>query len=637
MKKMIGRGLTSIAMLLTAAVVIMVAGCSREEIGAVTPVQEKITVSVAMPDGATMRIAYDDERVGSAEKDALTWQEGDTIAVVGMKENRVKGIEMFCLTSGAGTTAARFTGNAIPNATSYHIYYPGKKVKIANDGTATLEMQRQQQTVNGSTEHLRDCFFLQKRDLADLDTPFSFELGNAVIKFQLTDLPVETGSLKKMVWGVEAREQGTRMNVQLLEFAPDAVTINETNRTVTAYLAFMPSQVQQVRAGGKFQVCLIGDRSYMTEVTSPAGKSYEAGKRYCAGLSEWTPTAAMSFTIETSYANRKYYLYFSDNFPASMMIDWGDGCYASAVMGMDGDEAESMHAYAHPGIYTVSLISAQPDASLPQLPKMRLNANNNLYWGLRYIRFDTPLLHINTTDFSSFFSHLSTIQSIPETLFVNNAQATDFSGCFDGCTALTALPSGLFSGCTNLQSIPANLFAACVNVENFAYCFHGCTALTAIPEGLFDTNGKASNFPDCFNGCTALTAIPEGLFDANSKATNFSNCFNGCTALTTVPEGLFDKNSNAVWFGSCFKDCTSLVMNKNIFSKEGKVDRFKDMRVSFSSCFYNAGYNTTRSYPPELWKYEKGSGYWFFYDCFTDANIYTDGSYNPSQWGVPKP
>lgn len=199
MKKMIGRGLTSIAMLLTAAVVIMVAGCSREEIGAVTPVQEKITVSVAMPDGATMRIAYDDERVGSAEKDALTWQEGDTIAVVGMKENRVKGIEMFCLTSGAGTTAARFTGNAIPNATSYHIYYPGKKVKIANDGTATLEMQRQQQTVNGSTEHLRDCFFLQKRDLADLDTPFSFELGNAVIKFQLTDLPVETGSLKKMV------------------------------------------------------------------------------------------------------------------------------------------------------------------------------------------------------------------------------------------------------------------------------------------------------------------------------------------------------------------------------------------------------------------------------------------------------
>ena len=216
------------------------------------------------------------------------------------------------------------------------------------------------------------------------------------------------------------------------------------------------------------------------------------------------------------------------------------------------------------------------------------------------------------------FSGCTSLTSIPENLFANCPNVTDFSECFGGCSGLTSIPENLFANCPNdfghcfkycsgLTSIPENLFANCPNVTDFEYCFYQCSGLTNIPENLFASNTAATNFEycfglcknlasipsklfinntavtdfkNCFRGCPGLTSIPENLFTNNTAVTDFGYCFSNCTGLTSIPDSLFANCTNITSFASCFSGCTSLTnIPANLFTNNTKVD-------SFSSCFY---------------------------------------------------
>ena len=157
----------------------------------------------------------------------------------------------------------------------------------------------------------------------------------------------------------------------------------------------------------------------------------------------------------------------------------------------------------------------------------------------------------DVTDLSyAFFD--CTVTSIPENLFANCPKATDFSGTFNGCTALIEIPEQLFAnnpevtsfydtffGCRALISIPENLFAKNPNVTDFTYTFALCKSLKYIQKNLFANNPKVTIFQRTFWKCSALKSIPENLFANNPKVTTFQGTFSACDALAAIPENLF--------------------------------------------------------------------------------------------------
>ena len=191
---------------------------------------------------------------------------------------------------------------------------------------------------------------------------------------------------------------------------------------------------------------------------------------------------------------------------------------------------------------------------------------------------------VTSTKISKFDGCID-LRSIPENLFKNNVNVTDFSRMFYACSRLTSIPenlfknninatnfSGTFYGCDRLTSIPENLFKNNVNATDFSYTFEDCYGLTSIPENLFKNNVKVTNFNYTFTDCRGLTSIPENLFKYNINVTDFERTFYHNRSLTSIPENLFKYNVNVTSFSSTFQDNRSLTsIPENLFKYNTKV------------------------------------------------------------------
>ena len=219
-----------------------------------------------------------------------------------------------------------------------------------------------------------------------------------------------------------------------------------------------------------------------------------------------------------------------------------------------------------------------------------------------------------TSKVMSKFEQNNSIVSIPEGLFKNNVNVTEFREVFAGSTGLTSIPEGLFknnvnvtefratfSGCTGLTSIPEGLFKNNVNTTSFEYTFYGCTGLTSIPEGLFKNNVNVTRFGSVFSECKGLTSIPEGLFKNNVKVTTFWGTFGGCTGLTSIPEGLFKNNVKVTTFWGTFYDCTGLTSIPETIVEFAKKVKEKGGNVSgmFRHCTSASNYTSIPEYIQE--------------------------------------
>ena len=199
---------------------------------------------------------------------------------------------------------------------------------------------------------------------------------------------------------------------------------------------------------------------------------------------------------------------------------------------------------------------------------------------------------------------------IPEWLFDKKVRSTVMS-TFKYCTDLTSIPEGLFKNnvnatnfeyafyyCRNLTSIPEGLFKNNINATNFERAFGDCEGLTSIPEGIFKNNVNVTNFAGTFAVCKGLTSIPEGIFKNNVNATNFEYAFYYCRNLTSIPEELFKYNTNANNFYWTFSDCSSLtnIPEKIIEAAKEFGTRGGNVSEMFKHCTSASNYGTIPSY-----------------------------------------
>ena len=117
-----------------------------------------------------------------------------------------------------------------------------------------------------------------------------------------------------------------------------------------------------------------------------------------------------------------------------------------------------------------------------------------------------------------------------------------------------------FTECERITSIPENLFKNNVNVTDFKGTFSECRGLTSIPENLFKNNANVIRFVTTFSYCSNLTSIPENLFKHNVNVTDFYSTFERCRELLYIPNTIIEhakrvkeKGGNV---GDMFKDCT---------------------------------------------------------------------------------
>ena len=241
--------------------------------------QEKVIISVGMPqDDDDSRVAYDDA------KQALTWQEGDTLIVRGLSaEGWEQGYEKLGLVSGAGTKQAKFAG-ILPVA----VYY---EVEVMRKQTTLDGRYIQIQAGDGSTAHLDGALILcSSKDVHLSETDLTsgniaLELQSSILRVNVKKLPEGMKAPKTLVWTtVNRKGQVCSQSLGLRNIQPQGGGF-------TAYVVFDP---QVMELGNNRQTAIQvsdGSQIYYCETTSVTGKLYEAGKRYTLdtnAMTEWT-------------------------------------------------------------------------------------------------------------------------------------------------------------------------------------------------------------------------------------------------------------------------------------------------------------------------------------------------------------
>lgn len=513
------------------------AGCNNNEMPDTGNNPEKqngkMTIHVAAGQEAPgTRVAYDDSKVDAGQSNVLTWQTDDKLTVVRMNAGTYMDHKDDYLYKGKdGDTAGSFEGTEITaEGDNWAVYYPNTVTVSTKDGTPTLRMTGQAQAADNSTAHLKNYMLLAATNLPNLNDGFSLEMKSSIMKFVLVDVPEKVGKLKRLKWTVETATGSTR-NITL-DFAKGAVDFGNGNSTLTAYLAFMPQEME-VKAGGKFSVMLTGDKSYQTEITMADAKTYEAGKRYTAemGSAGWQQgVATMKLTVTVQNDNKGFNIPFptNDKTPAKIIVDWGDGNTSEIASGTSLSTCNDFnHNYSRGGTYQITITSEQADETLRQIPYFNFYYNRRIDQNFnKIISVDTPLLNTGS-NFNSCFYFCMNLKSIPQGLFDNNTQGvTSFESCFENCIALQSIPEGLFDQHTEVTS--------------FEKCFYQCNNLV-LNEKIFSIDGsptrfagKNMNFENCFYGVgsglpSGTTGIAPDLwnYDQGGATWKTSSCFFG--------------------------------------------------------------------------------------------------------------
>ena len=228
----------------------------------------------------------------------------------------------------------------------------------------------------------------------------------------------------------------------------------------------------------------------------------------------------------------------------NFQVDWGDGTTETGITNSNISE-KSKHQYQNAGIYDIKIkgkyeslettYDAKETANYDKLKKVKQWGTTGLkYVGLYYCSNLNEIVSPTENSFSNLIGirlAYTSIQSIPEDLFANCPNVTNFY-----CA---------FKECRSLESIPANLFANCPNVTNFYCAFEECRSLESIPANLFANCPNVTNFESTFGNCKNITSIPEKLFDNCKKVESFKGTFWGCYRLTGNAPELWKRGTNS--------------------------------------------------------------------------------------------
>jgi len=323
-------------------------------------------------------------------------------------------------------------------------------------------------------------------------------------------------------------------------------------------------------------------------------------------------------------------------------IDWGDGNVDRDLTGgsqhhfwggLDNVADAPWHKYDEPGEYTITITGNYPEG---------IKFYNGMGVGeSRLTKVLTPLPEV-TADYGVryTFQYCRNLESIPEDLYKNNPDETDFYSAFHSCNKLKNIPEGLFANnisavnfggafqsCTSLKSIPVGLFANNTEATNFDGTFSHCSDLESIDGDLFASNGEAINFNGTFAFCTNLEEIPYNIFANNPKAESFRAVFRGAE-IKSIPAGLFDNNLIATDFWGAFYQCYELItVPQNLFANTPNTPE-----LNFDLLFCIANSKITSSLP-ELWiTHDLCTTH---HQAFADITNAPNWASVPTSWGNP--
>ena len=550
-------------LLLFALLALIVANCTLDD-PAVPMENEGKVVTVSVNLSPETRVLYDDSQVGSTAG-ALSWQTGDQLMLIGFNDSDVYQGQRTFTYSGSGNSFT-FTGTLPAGATKYKGFYPASGVQLDANGDPVLVNGNppipgstfwvQTQSGTGSVTHLSDKLLLSDTDANALTTPFNMQAVSSILKFNLSGIPNDLGTLTKLIWKVETTTGlFTSMTLGITGVSSGATSL-------MAYIAF-DHTVMTIASNGKFSIQLIGNtKSYEWSTNSSAtGKTYDAGKRYTATVSGGWTTAQSKFQYKIGLSagtNYKILQKTATASPANLTIDWGDNTPTTSIpKGTTLTTTVSSHPYASKGDYIITIYSDEVDPTKIQIPQIVFISTSS---GKYLKEVLTPFPNMGVTDFTSWFKKCPDLTSIPMGLFQNNPGATNFYECFASCGKLASIPLGLF------YNNP--------NATNFSNCFANCILLTTMPDRMFRHSPNAVNFSRCFYGCVRLTLVPtmfpnptiEPNFFANRGEVNWTQCFDSvgkdlATGTGTAPE-IWKFNYDSVISTDCFKNASKL-SNRN--------------------------------------------------------------------------
>ena len=250
---------------------ILVAGCTLEPIPESIVEQEENIVTTNVAISPETRVTY----TGGTGNNVLSWESGDQLRLAGYDGTTYKGSEVFSHT-GPGN---KFTGTPVGGATTYQAYYPGNIITLdANGNVNPLGVDFWQQTQNGdgTTGHLKNKLLLFDETPNAIGEGFALNLKSSILKLSLSGIPAAVGTLNKLIYTVEIASgvfKSVELNVTNVTFSSDKTTL-------TAYIAFDPTVVTGIIAGGTVIITLSGAKSYKWSTQVINAKTYIAGKCY---------------------------------------------------------------------------------------------------------------------------------------------------------------------------------------------------------------------------------------------------------------------------------------------------------------------------------------------------------------------
>lgn len=289
----------------------MSSGCAADEEmrdNATEGTGKLMTIMVGTESGSNTRVSYDE---GQDDTPSLTWELNDKLAVVGHNADGVfKGKKDYLLDEADhGETIGAFTGEEIAEAEIYNVYYPHTVVNEL--GIPGFTIGEQIQVGDNSTAHLKNNIFLQSASVTSLNN-ITLSMRSSILKFALSGIPKEVGTLKELRWVVETASGEKILKLAFSTASANKIQFSDTKSDLIAYLGFMPDDMS-VKPGGMFKVVLVGDKIYQASTTIADGKSYVAGHRYTAsidgeaGTMKWEPRPTI--TVKTTVAKDAGYDY----------------------------------------------------------------------------------------------------------------------------------------------------------------------------------------------------------------------------------------------------------------------------------------------------------------------------------------
>lgn len=272
-----------------------VASCSTEdslvqETEAPAVKQQIITVGTPA-NGASTRVAYNDENVGT-ELPALTWEEGDQLRISWWEtSNEVdeplggmpykKEVIYTLLPEDAGKTSGRFVGDAITAEGPFEVsvVYPDGEAPALKDND--LSLLKRNLTLSLRADNVTDLSNIQLSSVSN------------IYKLAFTNLPADLGHISFMKFAFKDENGGS------VTYQSDVdISISEDKTSCIIYYVGNSTSELNTKT---VEITLIGDRAYKVSKTFDNPRSYEALKRYTftvdntSSTLEWQPTSVCRY------------------------------------------------------------------------------------------------------------------------------------------------------------------------------------------------------------------------------------------------------------------------------------------------------------------------------------------------------